>query len=204
MTPETQLPFATTSCFSCAEAMSAHANGNTVAHGKPCASCRKRRVKCDRTRPCSNCARSKQLCTYDAADPVTGSSLATNESYDAASLSDASVRDRLARLEGLMAAMMIREGVVETGPGSLAEASRDHISKGARGHRSANSFPLTPRPALQLRSAPSSSASGTKTSKSSPVGQILFQDGYSAYFDSEFWPGMMTEVCLSSCYMISL
>lgn len=29
----------------------------------------------------------------------------------------------------------------------------------------------------------------------SPAGQQIFQEGFSGYFDSEFWPGMITEVC---------
>lgn len=56
--------------------------------------------------------------------------------------------------------------------------------------------PATRRPSLspsysqpfQRKTTPSSETS------SAVVGQILFQELYSAYFDSDFWAGIVTEV----------
>ena len=77
---------------------------DALALAKPCIACRKRKVKCSKTRPCSNCARAKQLCNYDGdeAGPDTA-----RQSIEGSA--DGEVRERLARLEKLMEMMMIRE-----------------------------------------------------------------------------------------------
>jgi len=160
--------------------------GVASSHGRPCVSCRRRKVKCDKTRPCSNCTRSKQLCTYDSLD--AGISIPSDSRNVNASV-DGDIRERLARLEALMATMMVRDS--NTAAAGSPEASGESLSEL---NQIGSSTVLLPTQTLsrQLQSAISPSCISAKPA---PVGQIIFQEGYSAYFDAEFWPGLVTEVC---------
>jgi hypothetical protein len=165
------------------------ADGEGIAsgHDRPCVSCRKRKVKCDRTRPCSNCSRSKQLCTYESSNAGTTSPRVGSQT--GTQMTDGDIRERLARLEALMAKMMVGDSAGETATsspkhsgGSLYEG--DHTRK--------SNFSSTTRTLpQQIQPIRSQSING---SANLPVGQILFQNGYSAYFDSEFWPELIIEV----------
>ena len=73
-----------------------------------------------------------------------------------------------------MAKMMVRDA--STSPASLEDS--DCLL---------NQIP----PPAQLLAPTSTSVDGRTVA---PVGQILFQEGLSAYFDSDFWPGLVTEV----------
>jgi hypothetical protein len=153
--------------------------GSASAHGKPCVGCRKRKIKCDKNRPCSNCSRLKQLCTYE--NPDAGASLGIDS--HAGIPTDSSILDRLARLEGLMATMLVRgdpaserQDEVEQSSVTLPAVSRNESTNQASRSQVPSSLPLA--------------------RMGFPVGQQIFQEGFSGYFDSEFWPGMIAEVCL--------
>jgi hypothetical protein len=155
-------------------------DGTTMSsHDKPCISCRKRKIKCDRSRPCANCTRSKQLCTYENSDAVKGEFLASS--------SDGDLRERLARLEAMMAAMLTKdsvEGRSQEGINQSALKSRPTITP----------IPTTTPPQSQSLIGNSSGDLPNLVSSRNVVGQILFQDGYSAYYDSDFWPFLINEV----------
>jgi hypothetical protein len=157
---------------------------NTSALAKPCIVCRKRKVKCSKTRPCSNCSRAKQLCLYDGDE--SGPDIA-RQSIERSASTDGEVRERLARLEKLMEMMIVGEN------GGVATRS----SPGFGIAVAKNALPdLTHKPSI----SPSlSQLSHTRTTpvieiSSAPVGQILFKELHSAYFDSDFWAGLVTEV----------
>ena len=159
-------------------------------HGRPCHGCRKRKVRCDKMRPCSNCVRSKQLCTYESSDSAIGSSRDVN---NAAMSTDAELRERLERLEALMKSMMVGEAT----PGRLGTSSPEFTNPSLRGSTTPTLTNSTTQQYLPGISAAvlTFERSSNQNEGSAPVGQILFQDGYSAYFDSDFWPGLITEVC---------
>lgn len=73
-----------------------------------------------------------------------------------------------------MAKMMVRDA--SASPPSLEDSDR----------------PLNQIPPSTQLLAPTTPAINGRTV--TPVGQILFQEGMSAYFDSDFWPGLITEV----------
>ena len=148
-------------------ALEGDGEGSASVHGKPCLGCRRRKIKCDKNRPCSNCSRSKQLCTYE--NPDAGTSLGIDS--HAGMPTDSSILERLTRLEGLMATMLVRGDPV-TIPAVLRSESMTQVSRS----QVPSSLPLA--------------------GMGSPVGQQIFQEGFSGYFDSEFWPGMITEVCI--------
>lgn len=165
--------------------------GPVSSHSKPCVSCRKRKVKCDKARPCSNCHRLKQLCTYD-----TGDSLATAQEMNP-SVGNDDIRERVARLEALMATMMSRES--------------NHSSPSSAHSQVENGQPYSGNPQTRLPNTSVKFVGGTPTgaevggahgsnctcgnaAKHYPVGLKIFQEGSSRYFDSDFWPGLVSEV----------
>jgi hypothetical protein len=162
----------------------AGAESNASALAKPCIACRRRKVRCSKTRPCSNCARAQQLCLYDGDEPDIA-----RQSIEGSA--DGEVRERLARLEKLMEMMMVRGngGVAMRSSPESAGAGGVAVAKDTLSH-------LIHRPSISPSQAHSSRTSTTPAFEASraPVGQILFQEFYSAYFDSDFWAGLITEV----------
>ncbi|KAE9377571.1 hypothetical protein N431DRAFT_398530 [Stipitochalara longipes BDJ] len=148
---------------------------------KPCIACRKRKVKCSKTRPCSNCARSKQLCLYDGDEPEPGS---VRQSIEGSSSADGEVRERLTRLEKLMEMMMVRDNAARSDLGAGAASARDTLSHLT--HRASTS-PSQPH-------SPHSNVPQAAELLKAPVRQILFQELHSAYFDASFWAGLVTEI----------
>lgn len=78
-----------------------------------------------------------------------------------------------------MASMMMREG------GTVAHTHPDHETRSS----SRQSPAATPESTSQLFQLKQKA-----TTTTFPVGQIVFQEGYSAYFDADFWPGLVNEV----------
>ena len=154
-------------------------------HAKPCVICRKRKVKCDKTRPCSNCVRTKQTCTYESTDGRGDSGIADSTALQS---SDNDLRERLARLEKLMVTKMVAENATGRSSQASPEIANQTHSRSARSSIS----PIPPN--IPSRSfEPHISSSQVATSDISS-GQLVFQEGYSAYFDPDFWPSVIGEV----------
>jgi hypothetical protein len=98
-----------------------------------------------------------------------------SDSRTGPSQTDGDLRERLARLEALMAKMMVRDSVSASysAGGGILEDTKE----------------LSPGRDLLPTAPPAVISDG-----GAPVGQILFKEGYSAYFDSDFWPGLVDEV----------
>jgi Fungal Zn(2)-Cys(6) binuclear cluster domain len=160
---------------------------------KPCITCRKRKVKCSKSRPCSNCARAKQLCLYDDDEPAPDVA-----KHNVEEPADSEVRERLVRLEKLMEMMMVRENGGVARRRSL-EIAVDRVAA-AKDNPSHLSHRPSPFPSLSQSSyANTPQEIGTSNG---PLGQILFQELHSAYFDSDFWAGLVTEVRPSSACLL--
>ncbi|RDW91575.1 hypothetical protein BP5796_02740 [Coleophoma crateriformis] len=147
-------------------------------HTKPCLICRRRRVKCDRLRPCSNCTRSEQLCSYDAVERGHDNSIVSNAGANNPGTED--LRERLAKLEEMMAAMLTQNSS-PTGEMNVRDGTSDDIIKL---HENRSSATVT------RSDVDTNNAKGL----AGQAGQLVFQDGYSACFDPEFWAVMTTEV----------
>lgn len=160
-----------------------HSETTVAARGKPCLACRKRKVKCDKTRPCSNCSRSKQLCTYETSHDSIGSGVDSHDGLQ----NEASILERLSRLEELMAKAMAH---------GEADSDGQHRIEGevtsTRGVPATSKIVHTNQ-AFQYQPIHGFSFPGTKF----PVGLQIFKEGFSGYFSSEFWPGTISEVCPS-------
>jgi hypothetical protein len=125
---------------------------------------------------------------YDGDEPSVD---AVRQSIEGSS-ADSDVRERLVRLEKLMEMMMLRES---EGVATRRSTGFDvAIAKNTLTH-------LTQRPSIspspsQAYHAHSTSAIEALSAPVGPVGQIVFKELHSAYFDSDFWAGLVTEVNL--------
>ncbi len=146
---------------------------------KPCTICRRRKVKCDKLRPCSNCVRAKQVCTYDTSDSRGDHPGPEGSSSQSG---DNDLRERLARLEELMATMMMTGHATSRGSPEVANQPLNRSSQ-------ASKSPTPSRLPSQSHTAPFQAPE-----TDIPTGQIVFQEGYSGYFDPDFWPGLIAEV----------
>lgn len=153
-------------------------DSGATANSKPCLGCRQRKVKCDKTRPCSNCARSEQLCTYE----TTGAS----NTFATTPQTVGNVHERLAKLEALMATLLVRDGIPNAPSTLQSVVAHDDDSTGR----------IIPTVSTSLPPVKLDIRDHTETTRktNAPVGQILFQDGHSSYFDADFWGGLITEV----------
>ena len=147
-------------------------------------------MRCDKTRPCSNCSKTKQLCTYDDFEsdtrlaPLDGD---VNERLARTEERLARHEEQLAQLQVFMAAMMGEGGA---SLGGLQSPERNLLGA------------TNPGEALNPYNVVSPSASSSATlpieklslKTTAPVGHIIFQDGQCAYFDSDFWAALIPEV----------
>ncbi|KAH8821269.1 hypothetical protein F5884DRAFT_81820 [Xylogone sp. PMI_703] len=150
-------------------------------HSKPCVSCRKRKVRCDKARPCSNCSRLKQLCTYDTGDGVASG-------QETAPANDEDIRERLARLEALMASMMMRESSHSSPSSTNSQVEASQLGQGL------NLQPRLANASAKLLAGTGAGYDHNSRPKHYPVGLKIFQEGCSRYYDSDFWPGLISEV----------
>lgn len=159
-------------------------DGESTPYNKPCLNCRKRKVKCDKkSRPCSNCSRSKLLCTYDSFDPGVGTASSGQSSHVLLAAEDDDIRERLARLEALMATVLVRDNATVSQSHPVGPDKRLNERAGVS---SSSAFPSH---IIESNISPSDGFDA-----SAPVGQIVFQEGHSAYFDTDFHIGLMDEV----------
>ncbi|CZT44904.1 uncharacterized protein RSE6_05156 [Rhynchosporium secalis] len=89
-----------------------------------------------------------------------------------------------------MESMIVGTSTFEAGSSEITSASLENSSTAP------TATPSGPQPHQTSTSSylPTSSAFDNRALTNAPVGQIVFQDGYSAYFNSEFWPAFLTEV----------
>ena len=147
-------------------------------HERPCVACRKRKIRCDKVRPCANCQRTGQLCSYDDNKTQQQDSLGHN----GGATGDADMRARLDHLEKLMATLLLRGDQQHTPLSDIAGPQQQHV-------RSVIS------PAARS-TVPSNASQGIHPENVFSVqpGQLVFKDGYCAYFTADFWAGLIDEV----------
>ena len=136
---------------------------------KPCAVCRRRKVRCDKGKPfCSNCVRSNSLCSYDDAgqlDPY-----AVSRSLDSAQ----DLQKRISRLENMienMAGVSLNSQDTEDPDSQKSDPQKRSI----------------PAP-------PVGSAVAWEDPAKIPVGISIFEHGSSVYIDPGSWVELFDQV----------
>ncbi|KAI5197397.1 hypothetical protein AUEXF2481DRAFT_27177 [Aureobasidium subglaciale EXF-2481] len=176
------------------------------AHGRllnprSCVTCRKRKVKCDKLHPCSNCSRAHIECIF----PTPGR--APRKSRKVSDPRDAELLDRLRRLEGLVKGL----GVDISNPESLPDAAPDsHVEEAdflepTTSHPTVRTCPNPPDQtqhnkrgdddddtqwAAKNRLVDESRSANFETR----FGRLVINEGRSRYVNNSFWANLSNEV----------
>lgn len=152
---------------------------------RSCVTCRRRKVKCDKKQPCSNCARAKIECIFP------GPGRAPRKSRKPA---DGELMERLRRLEGVVR-------------GLNAQVEEHELADAEREKRSASACPLgdagneqggcpSGRDLVGASVAADNSVEGLETR----FGRLVVDEGRSRYINNSFWASLNNEV--SGCAVV--
>jgi hypothetical protein len=155
----------------------------TTANRLPCATCRRRKVRCSKTRPCTNCARTGIDCYYES-----------NSSGDAGPV-NADLMERLLHLQDSVQRLT-------TGPDNSAQTHRDDpVIKPVNGVRVAGSSEgqsdLENIIKMMEDSLQGLDCVNGREKQSSRTGKLCFRDAQARYIRETFWAGLYEEVSVN-------
>lgn len=158
---------------------------------RSCELCRQRKVKCDRQRPCSNCARSGATCVYP---PGRGRAPKRYQRVE-----NARLIDKLARLESLIQHMASENGVDQdvTPTDSEMGVNNPELSKPLAPVKSAHQkTEIVDGSATTAteRSTPSGRESPTSSSLDGLFGRLVIGESKSYYVSNVLWANLANEV----------
>jgi hypothetical protein len=156
-----------------------HKNGSISAAGgapnpRSCVTCRRRKVKCDKRHPCSNCARAKIECIFPRPGRAPRKSRKPPEGE---------LMDRLKRLEGVVQ--------------SLNAQVEEHEQEAANRERQGSSDER-----LNGSESPSVAEDNSVEGLESRFGRLVVDRGRSRYINNSFWASLNNEVCLAEAVEI--
>ncbi|KAH0263023.1 hypothetical protein KCU91_g13006, partial [Aureobasidium melanogenum] len=152
-----------------------------VLNPRSCVTCRKRKVKCDKLHPCSNCARAHIECVF----PTPGR--APRKPRKVSDSRDADLLDRLRRLEGVVKGL----GVDIANPDSFPDPPPPDSHVEARpSERPDVTCPTTGKcPEL-----PDYTLQQTRANFETRFGRLVINEGRSRYVNNSFWANLSNEV----------
>lgn len=151
-------------------------NSAGASNARSCLTCRKRKVKCDKKQPCSNCARAKIECVFP------GPGRAPRKSRKPP---DGELMDRLRRLEGVVQSLNAQ---VEEHEQEAADRTQTQDQDRSRQASSSDCFPS--------RVSPSVALDNTVEGLESRFGRLVVDQGRSRYINNSFWASLNNEVCV--------
>ncbi|KAF2032847.1 hypothetical protein EK21DRAFT_98671 [Setomelanomma holmii] len=151
------------------------AGGGATPNPRSCVTCRRRKVKCDKKQPCSNCVRAKIECIFP------GPGRAPRKSRKPA---DAELLDRLRRLEGVVSSLNAQ---VEEHEQEAAERER----RGSTSEPSACPFGSH---RTKASGSPSVAVDDTVEGLENRFGRLVVEKGRSRYINNSFWASLNNEV----------
>ncbi|KAF2006287.1 hypothetical protein P154DRAFT_517921 [Amniculicola lignicola CBS 123094] len=147
---------------------------------RSCVTCRKRKVKCDKKQPCSNCVRAKIECIFP------GPGRAPRKSRKPP---DGELMDRLKRLEGMVHTLnaQVEEHEQEA-------ADRENKNKSRQGSQEA--CPSGTQQACPFEGARNASVAVDNSVEGleSRFGRLVVDQGRSRYINNSFWASLNNEV----------
>lgn len=167
-----------------------------VLNPRSCVTCRRRKVKCDKTHPCRNCTRQHIECVF----PTPGR--APRKARKISDTRDVELLARLRRLEGVVKRMGV-DPVTEEPTLAQDGATNSHANE-------EDSQP--PKPHLNTSSCPSEMATSSGAADQAHddaarpqaqarvghlenrFGRLVVNEGKSRYINSSFWANLSTEV----------
>lgn len=150
---------------------------------RSCVTCRRRKVKCDKKNPCSNCVRAKIDCIFP------GPGRAPRKSRKPP---DAELLERLRRLEGVVTSLNAQ---VEGHEQEAADREKErHNSPSEEGCPNGNSGVKWPAKQHGAKVATDNSVEGLENR----FGRLVVENGRSRYINNSFWASLNNEVCTKS------
>jgi len=150
------------------------ASGASAAqNARSCVTCRKRKVKCDKKQPCSNCTRAKIECIFP------GPGRAPRKSRKP---QDGELMDRLKRLEGVVLSLNAQ----------VEEHEQEAAERDKRETSSSEQTCLEKQKESESRTvvAADNSVQGLETR----FGRLVVDQGRSRYINNSFWASLNNEV----------
>ncbi|KAF2653479.1 hypothetical protein K491DRAFT_602793 [Lophiostoma macrostomum CBS 122681] len=142
---------------------------------RSCVTCRKRKVKCDKKQPCSNCARAKIECIFP------GPGRAPRKSRKAP---DGELMDRLRKLEG----------VVQTLNAQVEEHEQEAADKERRGSSGECPYGSGGSGSSNSHRSASVAVDSSVDGLESRFGRLVVDQGRSRYVNNSFWASLNNEV----------
>ncbi|KAF2822360.1 hypothetical protein CC86DRAFT_469750 [Ophiobolus disseminans] len=152
-------------------------NGAPTPNPRSCVTCRRRKVKCDKRQPCSNCVRAKIECIFP------GPGRAPRKSRKPP---DAELLDRLRRLEGVVSSLnaQVEEHEQEAAEREERGSTGDASCPFSNGKTNPNAKDDASRVAVD------DSVEGLE----SRFGRLVVEKGRSRYINNSFWASLNNEV----------
>lgn len=161
----------------------------TVNH-LPCATCRRRKVRCSKTQPCTNCARTGIDCFYE--DQSNSSGVAGHVNAD--------LMKRLVHLQDSI--KRLAESSNDTTHTHRDDPVEIEISKPVNGGSIAGSFEGQPDLENIIKmmedSAQGLYSVNEQEKQPSHTGKLCFRDAQARYIRETFWAGLYEEVSVVS------
>lgn len=170
---------------------------------RSCVTCRKRKVKCDKRHPCSNCNRAHVQCIFPAPGRAPRKSKKVGDGRDKELLA------RLRRLEGVVKGMGVDVDVEAPGQDNEQDKEKSSIRRSGTGAPDARiSSPLTEQRIASQTEAHNSGAGPNESfaDKTKWVeaqqqgrfehrfGRLVVNEGKSRYINNSFWANLSNEV----------
>ncbi|MCJ1458137.1 hypothetical protein MMC28_008508 [Mycoblastus sanguinarius] len=158
------------------------ANGTSGLNSRSCTTCRKRKVKCDKRHPCSNCNRAAIECIFP------GPGRAPRRSRKPP---DTELLARLRRLEGVV--QSLGKGVDEEGETIIEEEAEDTKTKPPETNGS-NDVPVPKNCGLLGAHQPKKDGDEKANGIVKEFGRLVVEEGRSRYVSNKFWNSLSEEV----------
>jgi hypothetical protein len=140
---------------------------------RSCVTCRRRKVKCDKKNPCSNCVRAKIECIFP------GPGRAPRKSRKPP---DAELLDRLRRLEGVVSSLNAQ---VEEHEQEAADREKERQSS------------TTEEPCAYANKGASVAVDNSVEGLENRFGRLVVEKGRSRYINNSFWASLNNEVLVA-------
>lgn len=176
------------------------AEGRTL-NPRSCVTCRKRKVKCDKLHPCSNCNKAHIPCIFPSPGRAPRKSRKIGESRDKELL------ERLRRLEGVVKGLGVDmpDGLKDLGDDTNKTDESGQVSRARSGSadvgiESSNTSSGHPGSTRQNSEADFRGTKLRMVEESQPgrvenkFGRLVINDGKSRYVNNSFWANLSNEV----------
>lgn len=160
-----------------------------ILNPRSCVTCRKRKVKCDKLHPCSNCARAHIDCIFPTPGRAPRKVRKTGDGRDTELLA------RLRRLEGVVKGLGVDVG--EDGS-QISQTNGDKEGNADSMNTSLESSAADPSRTGKTRDMPQWSGNMKSGKFENKFGRLVVNEGRSRYVNNSFWANLSNEVCSTS------